>query len=51
MALYCHQRSNLLRCHEQTFITDMAAQTVWREPTEKQAKWLRSIFLRLGGRI
>ena len=51
MALYCHQRSNLLRCQEQTFVNDIAARTVWREPTEKQGKWLKSIFLRLGGRI
>jgi hypothetical protein len=51
MALYCQQRSNLLRGQESTFINDMASRTVWREPTEKQAKWLRSIFHRLGGRI
>ena len=24
---------------------------VWREPTERQAKWLRSILYRLGGRL
>jgi len=29
----------------------MASRTVWREPTEKQAKWLRSIFYRLGGKL
>jgi hypothetical protein len=28
----------------------MASRTVWREPTEKQGKWLKSIFYRLGGR-
>jgi hypothetical protein len=51
MALYCQQHSNLLRGQEQTFINDIASRTVWREPTEKQAKWLKSIFYRLGGRI
>jgi hypothetical protein len=51
MALYCQQHSNLLRCQEPTFINDIASRTVWGEPTEKQAKWLRSIFHRIGGRI
>ena len=51
MALYCQQRGSLLRGQEQTFINDMASRTVWREPTEKQAKWLKSIFYRLGGKI
>jgi hypothetical protein len=51
IALYCQLHSNLLRGQEPTFINDMASRTVWHEPTEKQAKWLRSIFLRLGGRI
>jgi hypothetical protein len=51
MALYCQQHSNLLRGREPTFINDTASRTVWREPTEKQAKWLRSNFHRIGGRI
>ena len=50
MALFCQHRSNLLRGQEPTFVNDMAARTVWREPTKKQGKWLKSIFLRLGGR-
>jgi hypothetical protein len=29
---------------------DMTARTVWREPTEKQGKWLKSIYYRLGGK-
>ena len=51
MALCCQQHSSLLRGQEQTFINDMASRTVWREPTEKQQKWLKSIFYRLGGKV
>jgi hypothetical protein len=38
MARYCQEHGNLLRGQEQTFINGMAARTVWRELTEKQAK-------------
>jgi hypothetical protein len=51
IALYCQRHNDRLRPTEQTFIDDMASRTVWREPTPKQAKWLRSIFLRLGGKL
>jgi hypothetical protein len=51
IARFCQRNNNRLRPNEQTFINDMAARSVWREPTEKQAKWLRSIFYRLGGKI
>jgi len=51
LALYCQQQGNLLRSKEPTFVNDMAARTVWCEPTVKQGKWLLSIFLRLGGRL
>jgi hypothetical protein len=50
IALFCQQQHQRLRPNEQEFIDDMAGQTMWREPTEKQAKWLLSIFIRLGGR-
>jgi hypothetical protein len=50
IALFCQQQQQRLRPNEQEFIDDMAGQTMWREPTEKQAKWLLSIFIRLGGR-
>ena len=45
-------RENAARLHgnEPAFIDDIAGQTLWREPTEKQGKWLLSIFIRLGGR-
>jgi hypothetical protein len=51
IALFCQQNSDRLRENERAFINDMASYTVWREPTKKQAKWLRSIFYRLGGRL
>jgi hypothetical protein len=51
IALFCQQNSSRLRENEQQFVNDMAGRSVWREPTEKQAKWLRSIFYRLGGKI
>ena len=50
MALYCQERDGYLRKNEQEFIHDMTAHTVWREPTERQGKWLRSIYYRLGGK-
>lgn len=51
MATWCQRRDNGLGAREKTFIDDMASRAVWREPTEKQAKWLRSIFHRLGGKL
>jgi hypothetical protein len=51
VARFCQQHDSRLRENERQFVNDMASRSVWREPTEKQAKWLRSIFFRLGGRI
>ena len=51
IALFCQRNNDRLRENERQFVNDMAARSVWREPTEKQAKWLRSIFYRLGGRL
>jgi len=48
--LYCQQRSDRLQSREREFIDHMASLTVWREPTEKQAKWLKSIYYKLGGK-
>jgi len=50
MALWCQERSTRLRPSEQQFIDDMAGRTQFREPTPKQAQWLISIFLKLGGK-
>jgi hypothetical protein len=51
IARFCQENNHRLRASEREFVNDMASRTVWREPTEKQAKWLRSIFYRLGGRL
>lgn len=51
IALFCQQRSAQLRSEwEREFISDMAGKTLWREPSEKQAKHLLAIFIRLGGK-
>jgi hypothetical protein len=50
MAMFCQDRNKRLRPYEAGFVDDMAGWTTWREPTPKQAKWLRSIYARLGGR-
>jgi hypothetical protein len=49
MALWCRERDDRLNPREGDFINQMASGTVWRQPTEKQLKWLKSIFLKLGG--
>ena len=46
MATFCH-RSDRLNARERDFINSVAARTVYREPTEKQAKWLKAIFFRI----
>jgi hypothetical protein len=51
IALFCQRHQDRLWANELRFINDMAERTVWREPTERQGKWLRSIFYRLGGRL
>jgi hypothetical protein len=51
IAVWCQRRDERLRDSERQFINDMAGRTVWRDPTVKQEKWLRSIFLRLGGKM
>jgi hypothetical protein len=50
MALWCQHRGDRLQSREREFIDHMASLTVWREPTEKQAKWLKSIYYKLGGK-
>jgi hypothetical protein len=51
IACWCQHPSDRLRPREQEFINSVAARAVWRSLTEKQEKWLRSIFLKLGGKI
>jgi len=50
IALWCAQHGARLRPNEQQFIDDMCGRVQWRVPSEKQGKWLLSIFLKLGGR-
>jgi hypothetical protein len=50
IALFCQRnRHRLQREAEQSFVDDMAGMTIYRIPTDKQGKWLRSIFVKLGG--
>ena len=50
IALFCQRNNGRLRSDwEKTFVADMAGNTVWRQPTEKQAKHLLAIFVKLGG--
>jgi hypothetical protein len=49
-ARWCQQHNEHLRSKERAFVDQMAAQTVWREPSEKQRKWLKSIYFKLGGK-
>jgi hypothetical protein len=52
IARFCQQQSPKLRNDkERQFVADMAARTVYREPTAAQEKWLRSIFYRMGGKL
>jgi hypothetical protein len=50
IALFCQRNNARLRSDwEKSFVDDMAGNTVWRQPTEKQAKHLLAIFVKLGG--
>jgi hypothetical protein len=51
IAKFCQQNNQRLKPSEARFIDSVTAQIVWREPSEKQQKWLLSIFYRLGGKI
>lgn len=52
IALFCQNDANARRltAWEEEFIDNMAGKTMWREPTEKEAKHLLGIFIKLGGR-
>jgi hypothetical protein len=51
IAVWCRERDDRLNEREIEFLNNVSARTVWREPTPREEKWLRSIFLRLGGRV
>jgi hypothetical protein len=49
IALFCQKKKAQLDAWETGFIDSMAGKTLWREPTEKMAKHLLAIFVKLGG--
>ena len=52
VALFLQRNKERLDPKYHEFIDDMAARTVWgREPTERQHKYLHSLFFKLGGKI
>jgi hypothetical protein len=52
VALFLQRNKARLDARHHTFVDDIAGRTVWgREPTEKQHKYLHSLFFKLGGKI
>lgn len=52
IALFLQRNKNRLDAKHHDFIDDMASRTAFgREPTERQHKYLHSLFYKLGGRI
>jgi hypothetical protein len=52
VALFLQRNKSRLNPRVHEFIDKMAAQTVWgEEPTERQHKFLHSLFFQLGGKI
>jgi hypothetical protein len=52
VALFLQRNRDRLDPKHYEFIDDMAARTAWgQEPTERQHKYLHSLFFKLGGRI
>jgi hypothetical protein len=50
IAVYCRAKAGQLRNErEREFVSDMAVNTLEREPTLKQARWLLRTFVKLGG--
>ena len=52
VALFLQRNKHRLDPKHHEFIDDMAARTAWgHEPTERQHKYLHSLFFKLGGKI
>jgi hypothetical protein len=53
IALYCQrEKARVVEAKSREFVDDMASRMTWgREPSEKQGKYLLSIFRQLGGRV
>lgn len=52
IALHCQREKSRIEAKHHQFVDDMASRLAWGcEPSEKQAKYLISIFRQLGGRV
>ena len=52
VALFLQRSLDRLDPQHHKFVNDMASRTTWgQEPTERQHKYLHSLFLKLGGKI
>jgi hypothetical protein len=52
IAVYCQRRKTRLLPKHHEFIDDMAASMTWgREPSERQGKYLLSLFRQIGGKM
>ena len=52
VALFCQREKHRVDARHHEFIDDMAGRSAWgREPTEKQHKYLHSLFFKLGAKI
>jgi hypothetical protein len=52
IALYCQKEKHRIEAKHHEFIDDMSSRMAWgREPTEKQGKYLISLFRGIGGRM
>ena len=52
VALFCQREKHRVDARHHEFIDDMASRSAWgREPTEKQHKYLHSLFFKLGAKI
>jgi hypothetical protein len=52
VTLFLQRNKDRLDAKHHEFVDDMASRTAWgREPTEKQHKYLHSLFFKLGGKI
>jgi hypothetical protein len=52
VALFVRRNKHRLDPRHHEFIDDMAGRTAWEEePTERQHKYLHSLFFKLGGKI
>lgn len=52
VALFCQRNKSRLDVKHHDFIDKLASQTLWgREPSERQHKYLHSLFYKLGGKL